>query len=155
MEKIEKVETLLIKDVSEIPFTYPLDYSYSKYLYYTSFLIGASSLVSLYYGDYTTCLFMFILFLSSIKFWRKPDYGFVRNVDMFICKCITVYFFLNACIYQDEISRGMIVISILNGIIFYLCELICYFVKSTKWIIFHMGLHIHLSFVTPFVLYIL
>jgi hypothetical protein len=155
---MEKIDTFIIKDVvnvDELPFAYPLDYSYSQYLYYTSFLIGASSLVSLYYGDYVTFLFMFILFLSSIKFWRKPDYGFIRNLDMFICKCVIVYFFLNSCIYQDEISRGMIVISILNGIIFYICEIICYFIKSAKWIIFHMGLHIHLSFVTPFVLYIL
>lgn len=152
---MEKIETLLIKDISEMPFTFPLDYNYSKYLYYTSFFIGVSSFVCLYYGDYMTFLFMFILFLSSIKFWRKPDYGFVRNLDMFICKCITCYFFLNACLYQDEISRNMSIISLLNGIIFYICELICCFFKSTKWIIFHMALHIHLSVLTPFVLYIL
>jgi hypothetical protein len=153
---MEKIDILVIKDVDELPFAYPLDYSYSKYLYYTSFLIGASSLVSLYYGDYVTFLFMFILFLSSIKFWRKPDYGFIRNLDMFICKCVTFYFFLNSCLYQDEICRGITIISLLDGIFLYVGELICHqTIKSKKWIIFHMALHIHLSFITPFIFYIL
>jgi hypothetical protein len=133
----------------------PLPYTYSKYLYYSSFLIGLSSFVSFYYQDYKTFLFMFILFMSSIRFWRRPDYGWVRDLDMFLCKCIGVYFYMNTLCYYDEYCRAVSMHVLLCVLLFYAIELILYSLQCKKWIIFHMALHFYVSFFTPFILYML
>ena len=39
----------------------PIPFAYSKYLFYSSFTIGDSSFISVYYKDYVTFLFMFML----------------------------------------------------------------------------------------------
>jgi len=135
--------------------TLPIPYSYSKYLYFSSHLIGLSSCVSLYYQDYITFLFMFALFMSSLRFWSKPDYGWVRNMDMFLCKCIAVYFYMNVLCYYDEYCRVVGFYCMMSNLFFYIVELILCSLKSNKWIIFHMFIHIHVSFFTPFILYIL
>ena len=133
----------------------PLPYAYSRYLYYTSFLIGISSLVSLYYQDYVTFLFMFLLFMSSIHFWKSPDYGHVRNIDMFLCKVIAVYFFINTLYFCDEFGRTVGFNAMSSIMIFYGIELILYSLGYKQWIVFHMSLHFYVSLFIPFILYIL
>jgi hypothetical protein len=133
----------------------PLSYNYSKYLYYSSFLLGISSCVSFYFQDYYTFLFMFVLFLSSIQFWRKPDYGLQRDIDMFLCKCIAVYFYMNTLCFYDEITRTIYSSCFTSILLFYMIEWLLYSLKNKKWIIFHMAIHIYVSFFTPFILYIL
>ena len=134
---------------------FPLPYTYSRYLYYTSFSIGASSFVSLYYQDYLTFLFMFVLFISSIHFWKSPDYGFIRNMDMFLCKVIAVYFFFNSFYSCVEFNRVIGINSMICILLFYFIELILYACRNRQWIVFHMALHIYLSFFVPLYLYIL
>jgi hypothetical protein len=133
----------------------PLSYQYSKYLYYSSFLLGASACISFYFQDYYTFLFMFVLFLSSIQFWRKPDYGIQRDVDMFLCKCLAVYFYMNTLCYYDEFCRTMYMSCFICIFLFLMTEWILYSIKNKQWIIFHMAIHIYVSFFTPFILYIL
>jgi hypothetical protein len=133
----------------------PLSYNYSKYLYYSSFLLGISSYISFYFQDYYTFLFMFVLFLSSIQFWRKPDYGLQRDIDMFLCKCIAVYFYMNTLCFYDEFSRTMYIYVFICLFLFLMIEWVLYSLKHKKWIIFHMAIHIYVSFFTPFILYIL
>ena len=133
----------------------PISYKYSKYLYASSFTIGASSIVSVYYKDYVTFLFMFMLFLTSINYWYKPDYGLRRNIDMFLCKVINLYFYLTTLSLYDEYCNVFFVNAFYNVLFLYLLEHIyCYF-NNKQWIIFHMAIHLQLSFFTPFLLYIL
>ena len=137
------------------PCKFPIPYSYSKYLYYSSFLIGISSFISFYYEDYKSFLFLFVLFISSIRYWRSPDYGWVRDLDMFICKCVGVYFYMNTLCYYDEYCRAVSIHVLMCMMIFYMIDIILCVMKNEKWIIFHMALHFYISFFTPFVLYIL
>lgn len=136
-------------------YSLPLSYEYSKYLFYSSFLLGISSVISLYYKDILTFLFMFILFISSICFWYRPTYGLIRNIDRSLCKIITIYFLVITIYFYDEYSQAVYINSFYCGIYFYIIELICYAYKSKKWIIFHMAIHFYVSLLTPFVLYIL
>ena len=133
----------------------PISYKYSKYLFASSFTIGASSIVSAYYKDYVTFLFMFMLFLTSINYWYKPDYGLRRDVDMFLCKLINLYFYLTTLSLYDEYCNVVFVYGFYNALFLYFMEhLYCYF-NNKKWIIFHMAIHLQVSFLVPFVLYIL
>lgn len=135
--------------------TLPLSYEYSKYLYYSSFLIGVSSVVCAYHKDYASFLFMFIMFLSSIHFWYKPDYGMGRNIDMFLCKMINFYFYADTLFFYDDFYHAVYKNGLYNVLFLYLMEHIFYYCKNKKWIIFHMAIHFYLSLFTPFVLYIL
>ena len=133
----------------------PLSYTYSKYLFYSSFFIGGSSAVSLYFQDVTVFIIMFTLFISSINFWYKPDYGLERDIDMILCKLICVYFFLYTLSVHD-IDAFFIYMAVLTNIIFlYGMELLLYSYKNKKWIVFHIIMHFYLAFMLPFVLYIM
>lgn len=133
----------------------PLPYEYSKYLFYSSFLIGGSSFVSLYYQDTLTFLFMFIMFISSIRFWYKPDYGWVRDIDMCLCKIMAVYFFGITLYFYGEYYQFVYLNTLYSILFFYACELVCYACKNKKWIIFHMAMHFYFAIFVPFILYVL
>jgi len=133
----------------------PLPYEYSKYLFYSSFFIGASSFVSLYVQDTPTFLFMFIMFTSSIRFWYKPDYGWIRDIDMFLCKCMSLYFFGVTLYYYGEYYQTVYLNALYTILFLYVCELLCYAYQSKKWIIFHMTIHLYFSIWIPFILYVL
>ena len=133
----------------------PIPYVYSKYLFYSSFSIGASSVVSAYYKDYVSFLFMFMLFLTSINYWYNPDYGLRRDIDMFLCKIISLYFYLTTLSVYDEYCNVVFVNVFYNILFLYSMEHLCCYFKNSKWIVFHMAIHLHLSLFSPFVLYIL
>jgi hypothetical protein len=133
----------------------PLPYEYSKYLFYSSFLIGASSFVCLYYRDYNTFTLMFMLFLTSTYYWISPDYGIRRNIDMFLCKMIGAYFYGLTILFRSEFYSTMYIYALYNITFLYLLEYIYVYYNSAQWIIIHMGIHFYISFFTPFVLYIL
>jgi hypothetical protein len=126
-----------------------------KYLYYSSFLIGASSLVSLHQKDYSTFFFMFILFLSSINYWRNPTKGISRNVDLFLVRIINVYFYGMTIVYCNEFQHTIFVNTLYGASSMFLIEHIYHYYNHPHWVVFHMIIHLYLSFFTPFVLYML
>jgi len=132
----------------------PLAYEYSRYLFYSSFSIGISSLVCMYYEDSMTFAFMFLLFLSSIHFWYKPDYGLFRNLDMFLCKCLVFYFYIQLICYYEDTYRDLFTIGFMQIMTLYAIELWLYAQKNTKWIILHMSMHLYFSMIIPCILYI-
>jgi hypothetical protein len=118
-------------------------------------LIGVSSTISMYYNDYSTVLFMFLLFLTSINYWQRPDYGFRRDVDMFLCKVIAVFFYLKTTIFYDEFIAEIFINTTYNIFFLYALEHLLWYYRNKKWIIFHMAIHIYLSVLTPFCLYLI
>lgn len=135
--------------------SYPMSYEYSKYLFYSSFLIGVSAGFSLYYKDSTSFCFLFLLFLSSINHWYKPVYGLKRDIDLFICKAISVYFYGNTLFFYDEFCREVYLNGLYSVLFLFFMEYLCFYFKIKKWIIFHMAIHFYLAVFTPFVLYLL
>jgi hypothetical protein len=67
---------------------YPKQYSY---IYYSSFLFLLSSLYASYRGYYDLALVAGCVFLTSINYWRKPDYSWRRYFDIFIATLILTY----------------------------------------------------------------
>ena len=134
--------------------SFPLPYDYSKYLFYSSFFIGASSLVCLYFKDYYSFLVMFVLFLSSIHYWSNTIDGIGRYLDLYMCRVFGFYFYINSLLYKDEFSQQIYTYGMYNVIFLFLIENIFYYYNNPKWIILHMGVHFYSVF-TPFVLYIL
>lgn len=138
----------------ELACSLPLSYEYSRYLFYSSFFIGGSSLVCLYYKDYSSFIIMFILFLSSIHYWSNTVDGIGRNLDLYMCRCFALYFYLYTSGFKDEFSREIYSYGMYNVMFLFFLEHLFYHYQNPQWIIIHMGIHFYSVF-TPFVLYIL
>jgi hypothetical protein len=74
---------------------YPLHYKYSKYLVYSSCSMSLTALFSLYFDDWFITIYYFLLCLTSINFWRKPEYGLRHKVDKLLVYIGVVYVFMN------------------------------------------------------------
>lgn len=138
-----------------VDYSIPANYEHVVYIYYTSYLIGVSSVICLYYGDVPTFFMMFALFLTSIHFWYNPSYGIGRDVDLFLSKFIVVYFYGISVLYHNEYCRDVFVYIVYQVGFLYFVEHILIYFQNPQWIVLHMMIHIHLAFFTPFILYIL
>ena len=76
---------------------YPKQYSY---IYKISFLSFFSSLYAIYRGYYDLALVPGSVFLTSINYWRKPDYSWRRYFDVFIV--LLVFTYQNVRAYKAE-----------------------------------------------------
>ena len=133
---------------------YPLPNKISDYLLCTSILIGLTALITFYNKDYITSILVFSLFLTSINFWRNPQYGIRRTIDMTLCKIICL-FFLVSCLYFHEFNRVLYECIVLTLIFFSIIENLLWFFNSHKWVVFHLAIHIYMSYFTIFIYYIL
>jgi hypothetical protein len=125
---------------------YPIPYKYSKYLFYSSFTMSLTALIALYFDEGVTSFYYFILFLTSINFWRKPEYGLRRNIDITVVYMYAVYTILNIFLLKHEFHRVFLLAVFLSVNLYNLVEYILYYFGSPKWIIFHMAMHIYVSF---------
>lgn len=139
----------------QVDYSIPANYENVEYIYYTSYLIGLSSMICLYYGDMSTFFMMFALFLTSIHFWYNPSYGIGRDVDLFLSKFIVVYFYGITILYHNEYCRDVFVYVVYQVAFLYFVEHILIYLQNSQWIALHMMIHIYLAFFTPFILYIL
>ncbi len=57
--------------------------SHANYLFYTSFSSLIGSLYGVYKKQYINSLGIFLIFITSINYWKNPVYGWRRNIDMF------------------------------------------------------------------------
>lgn len=71
-------------------------------IYNTSFLSLGSSLYAVYTGCYQLSVCPLGVFITSINYWRKPDYSWRRYLDMGVVKCA-----LLCQIYKAYGSRNM------------------------------------------------
>jgi hypothetical protein len=127
-------------------FEFPLNPNYSRFLFYSSFIIGISSCIAFYTQDTILTIFLFLLFLTSINYWRKPEYRLRRQIDMFLCGLSTFYFVTIAFLFLPEFNRVMYVNTAICVGTFYILEHILATMRNVKWIVFHMAMHIYLSF---------
>jgi len=134
---------------------YPLPYKYSKYLFLSSFLMALTALIAIYFDEGFTSLYYFLLFLTSINFWRKPQYGLRHKIDKLLVYAGVIYTFI--CIYillNKEFYRIMFINLFLCILMFNMIEhTLCYF-HSTKWIVFHMAIHLYASIMGLFMFFI-
>jgi hypothetical protein len=84
---------------------YPIPYKYSKFLVYSSFSMGIASLIALYLDDTYISIYFFLLWLTSINFWRKPEYGMRRNIDWTIAYIGVIIALFEICLLKNEFNR--------------------------------------------------
>jgi len=73
---------------------YPEQY---KIIYNVSFLSLASSMYAVYNGYYYLAMCPGGVFLTSINYWRHPDYSWRRYLDMTYVKLALIYQLYKAC----------------------------------------------------------
>jgi hypothetical protein len=61
------------------------------FLYSSSWITLFTSLFGLYRQFYLDACFPFAVFLTSINYWRRPDYSWRRYLDMATVKCSLFY----------------------------------------------------------------
>jgi hypothetical protein len=127
-------------------FEFPLNTNYSIFLFYSSFMIGVSACIAYYMQDTILTIFLFLLFLTSINYWRKPEYGLRRQIDMFLCGFCTIYFITVSFLFLPEFNRALYLSAVTCMGVFYIIEYILAYLRNVKWIIFHMAMHIYASF---------
>lgn len=130
---------------------YPIPYKFSKYLVYSSCIFSVSSINALYIDDTTACIYFLFLFLTSINFWKKPDYGARRNIDKLFVYIGVLYFASYVYLLKTEFYKKMYLYLFICVLWFNILEhILCYF-NSPKWIIVHMTMHIYTFFMSLFI----
>ena len=56
--------------------------SHANYLFCSSCSFLITALYGLYKKEYVKCLSVFLIFITSINYWRNPVYGLRRNIDI-------------------------------------------------------------------------
>jgi hypothetical protein len=118
------------------------NYNYTRYLFYTSFLFLVSTLFNYFYNYFYSCIFNFLLFLTSILHWNNPNNRFLKRIDLIMVKMITVFYIINT-FYKNEFEREFLSNLGLSIIIFYFIEKVLDFYQNSQWVIFHMAIHIY------------
>jgi len=70
----------------------------SSYIYRISYLSLISFVYALVTKQYTVILVPGSVFLTSIHYWKRPDYSYRRYLDMFVVK--------SALLYQTYMAYG-------------------------------------------------
>lgn len=126
---------------------------YSKFLFYSSFSMLICAIISIILNDVYITTYLFVLFLTSINHWRRPEYGLRRNIDMFVVKCGVILFFYQVCLLKNEFCRYVSVCMILCSLFFYIFENILEYFHNLQWIIFHMTIHLYMSLCILFIIF--
>ena len=126
-------------------FLLPMSYSYSKFLFYSSFSMLISAIIAIIMNDLYITIYFGLLFLTSINYWRKPEYGFRRNIDRLVVYIGVFIMLFQACLLKNEMNRYIYLSMGVCAIIFYITEHIMVYFNNSQWIIFHMTLHIYVS----------
>jgi hypothetical protein len=73
-----------------------LPHTHYRFLYKTSWLFLASAAYAYQMGHYDYVILPFGVWVTSINYWRKPDYSWRRYVDMFYAHFAVIYQGLSA-----------------------------------------------------------
>ena len=120
-------------------------YKYSKFLFLSSFSMLIASLISYIMNDSYITLYFFILFITSINHWRRPEYGIRRNIDLFIVMMGFFMLLWQLCLLKSEFNRYCLCCMLICCIIFYIIEHIMEYCNCMNWVILHMTIHIYAS----------
>ena len=123
----------------------PLSYEYSKFLFYSSFSMLIATIISCIMNDIYITSYFLVIFITSINYWRQPEYGLRRDIDMFMVKFGFGALLWQLFLLKSEFSRYCLVSFMICGLFFYLIEHILVYMKSVKWIVFHMAIHMYAS----------
>ena len=119
-------------------------------LYRTSWLTLISCMYALYTGHYILAIAPGSVFLTSINYWRKPDYSWRRYLD--IGNVVLMHLYQYCMAYGAQYGVAYYVINILGMSMFPIG--VYYYKKGDTWmsVYFHSLLHL-IANISNFVLY--
>ena len=127
--------------------------SYSKFLFYSSFSMLISAIIATIVNDIYVTIYFLLLFLTSINYWRRPEYGLRRNIDLFVVKCGVIIVFYQLCLLKNEFCRFIFLSMAFCSIMFFVIEHILVYYNSLQWVIFHMAIHLYMSLTVLFIIF--
>jgi hypothetical protein len=127
--------------------------NYSKFLFYSSFSMLISAIIAIIINDLYVTVYFLLLFLTSINYWRRPEYGLRRNIDLFVVNCGIIIVFWQVCLLKDEFCQYMFLVLCACTVVFYIIEHILQHYNNLQWIIFHMAIHLYASLSALFVIF--
>ncbi len=123
-----------------------LDYKYYKYIYRVSYITFFTSLYGFYTGHYHLAWCPAAIFLSSIYYWKKPDYSYRRYLDMAVVKTTILY--QNCMVYNAQYANLYYLI-LFTGKSLYLLGRYFYSKKNYSASTYcHIGLHLMANLAT-------
>ncbi len=126
---------------------------YSKFLFYSSFSMLISAIIAIIINDLYVTVYFLLLFLTSINYWRRPEYGLRRNIDLFVVNCGVIIVFWQVCLLKDEFCQYIFLCLCACSVVFYIIEHILQHYDNLQWIIFHMAIHLYVSLSALFVIF--
>jgi hypothetical protein len=127
--------------------------SYSKFLFLSSFSMLLSAIIAIIVNDTFVTLYFLILFLTSINYWRRPEYGLRRNIDLFVVRCGMIIVFYQVCLLKNEFCRFIFLSMAFCSTMFFVVENILSYLNMIQWVIFHMTIHLYMSLSVLFIVF--
>jgi hypothetical protein len=117
-----------------------LEYKYYIQIYRVSYLILIALLYSLYNGHYNLAICPASIFLTSVHYWKKPDYSYRRYLDIVVVN--TAFTYHHYMVYNAQYANIYYTVFLIAKIL-YLCGRYC----DTKKLYLmgtycHIGLHV-------------
>ena len=125
-----------------------------EYFLFTSTYIFISGCIMFYNKDYISSMVVFALVFTSINFWRNPQFGYRRTIDMTMCKILGVFLLINSINFQ-EFNRVLYECIIVTFLTYSFIENILWSFNNHQWIIFHLAMHIYTAYFLVFIYYVL
>jgi len=127
--------------------------SYSKFLFLSSFSMLVSVIIAIIVNDIYVTLYFLLLFLTSINYWRRPEYGLRRNIDLFVVRCGMIIVFYQVCLLKNEFCRFIFLSMAFCSTMFFVVENILSYLNIVQWVIFHMTIHLYMSLSALFIVF--
>jgi hypothetical protein len=139
LEKYGFKETIPDKNMLFDGMILPIDQS--RYLWKTSWLSLLSGSYGIYMKHYDLAVIPLGVFITSLNYWRKPIYGWRRNIDITYVT-IGLLYQLNTSFYADNKTKTLYFLLSLLSATLYPISIITF--KKSMWIstIIHSGIHI-------------
>ena len=102
--------------------TIPLPYEYSKFLFYSSFSMLIATIISCIMNDIYITAYFLVIFITSINYWRQPEYGLRRDIDLFMVKFGICVLLWQLFLLKSEFSRYCLLSFMICGLFFYFCK---------------------------------
>jgi hypothetical protein len=113
---------------------------HSIILYRSSYLSAISTLYAFHRGYYHLTVGPGAVFLTSIHYWRDPDYSYRRYLDMVTVQCALWY--QNIQLYNAEYANVYYMIMLCAIAMFPISQYYHYRSDHLKSVYFHMMIHI-------------
>lgn len=114
--------------------------NYHKFMYYSSYKTIVSVVWGIYWGKYDYSLLSFLLFLTSINYWKKPIKGTRRNIDIVTC-WFSVLYHLKKSNKDKNIPKK---IRYLYNLLVLSCGYLYFKGSTSPHIIYGLKLHSHM-----------